>query len=424
MKKLTFALMVSAATLLPSVVQAADLTIWALPAFNQKSDELLTQMAQEFGKERGITVEYTVVPGNVISEQLAAALQGGALPDVFMQVGNMVQYYANLGVTMPLDDTLTEMRAVGGGIYENTVSAVMYKGAAHGAPLEVDVVPMFARKDLLEQVGLGLPTTLEEFRAAAQAILKADPTITAFGHPTSTSNDSESQTRMILWSFGAEMFNADGTEATWNSPETVAGYQFIADMFAEGTIPRSTLTWDDAGNNTAYQTGRAAFILNPPSVYQWMVDNDRDLLAKTTLIPMPKGPGENGRSATSIGAFSWMINKDTPRAEDAKAWLKYFFEPTRYEQIINTVGGRWLPIYPALLDSMPLFADNPDFAQFGEMAKNGIIDGYAGPPSSWVAAVFNAKIVTQSIQRMLVDGTSAADAVAWAQAEIEKLKTE
>lgn len=424
MKKLAFALLASAASLLPLGAQAQDLTIWALQAFNQKADDLITQMAQDFGKERGISVEYVVVPANVLTERLAAAIQGGAAPDVFMQVGQQAQYYASLGVTMPLDDILEQMRAVEGGIYESTTPQAMYEGHAHAIPLEVDVVPMFARKDLLEEVGLGLPTTLEELRTASQKILEKDPSLTAFGLPTSTANDSESLIRMIVWSFGGAMFDETGSKITWNSPETVAAYQFIADMFAEGTIPRSTLTWDDAGNNTAYQTGRAAFIMNPPSVYQWMVENDPDLLADTAMIAMPKGPGEKGRSAGSIASFSWLVSKDTDRPDDAKAWLSYFFEPSRYEQIIATVGGRWLPIYPALFEKMPLFADNPDFAELGKMAENGVIDGYAGPPTAKAAAVFNAKIVTQSIQRMLVDGASAADAVAWAQAEMEKTITQ
>jgi len=424
MKKLKLALLASAATLLPISAQAADLTIWALQAFNQQADDLITQMAKDFGAEHGIEVEYTVVPANVLTERLAAAIQGGSAPDVFMQVGQQAQYYANLGVTLPLDETLAEMRAQEGGIYESTTAASMFNGQVHAIPLEVDVVPMFARTDLLEQAGLPLPTTLEELRAASQAILAADPTITAFGLPTSTANDTEGQMRMMLWSFGAQMFDETGTSVTWNTPETVAGYQFVADMFAEGTIPRSTLTWDDAGNNTAYQTGRAAFIMNPPSVYQWMVDNDPDLLADSTMIPIPAGPGEKGRSATNISAFMWLVSKDTARPDEAKAWLSYFFEPTRYEQIIDTVGGRWLPIYPALFDKMPLFAENPAFAGLGDMAENGVVDGFAGPPTAWAASVFNAKIVSQSIQRMLVDGASAQDAVTWATEEIEKLKVE
>lgn len=421
MKKLTMALLASAVVLLPSGVSARDLTIWALQAFNQRADEVITQMAEEFGRERGIDVEYVVVPANILTERLAAALEGAAAPDVFMQIGAQAQYYASLGVTLPLDDILAEMRAVDGGIYESTTPQAMYEGKAHSIPLEVDVSPMFARTDLLEQVGLSLPTTLEELRAAAQAIHAADPSIMGFGMPTSTANDTESEMRMLIWSYGGAMFNEDGTKVTFNSPETVAAYQYIADMFAEGTIPHSTLTWDDAGNNTAYQTGRAAFIINPASVYQWMVDNDPELLATTALINMPKGPGEKGRAAMNVSSFSWLVNKDTARPKDAKAWLSYFFEPTRYEQIIDTVGGRWMPIYPKLFETMPLFADNPAFAGFGDMVANGIVDGFAGPPTAKAAAVFNAKIVSQAIQRMLVDGQTAEQAVVWAHAEMEKL---
>jgi multiple sugar transport system substrate-binding protein len=49
------------------------------------------------------------------------------------------------------------------------------------------------------------------------------------------------------------------------------------------------------------------------------------------------------------------------------------------------------------------------------------VDGHAGPPSLLASEVFAAKIVTTSLQRMLVDCESPADAVAWAQAEIEAL---
>lgn len=421
MKKLAMTLLVSAATLLPFQAQAADLTIWGLQAFNQQADDLITEMAVEFGKERGIDVEYVVVPGNAMTERLAAALQAGAPPDVFMQVGPQAQYYAKLGVTLPLDEILATMRAVPGGIYESTVSQVMFEGKAHALPLEVDIVPMFARTDLLKDVGMEVPKTLAELRTASQAILKANPGITPFGMTLSSANDAESFSRMIVLSYGGEMFDKTGKTITWNSPETVAAYQYIADMFAEGTIPRSTLTWDDAGNNTAYQTGRTAFTINPPSIYQWMTQNDPDLLADTAMIAIPVGPGEKGRSANLISSFSWLVSKDTKRPDDAKAWLNHFFEPARYETIIDTVGGRWLPIYPAQTQSMPLFKDTPAFANFDEMARNGLVDGHSGPPSATAAAIFNAKIVTQSLQRMLVDGESAEKAAAWAQAEMERL---
>jgi multiple sugar transport system substrate-binding protein len=421
MKSLTRALLATTAIMLAGTAHAQDLTIWGLQAFNEAADRYIGDTVQAFAAERGITAEYVVVPANVLNERLAAAFEGGSPPDVFMQVGAQAQYYPSLGLTLPIPEILEEMRAVDGGIYEGMVSQAMYNGEVHGVPLEVDVVPMYARRDLLEAQGLAVPSTWEELRTASQKLLAADRTLTPLALPTSTANDAEGNIKQVVWSFGGAMFAEDGKTVTWDSPETRAAYQFLADMFAEGTIPRSTLTWDDAGNNTAYQTGRAAFAINPPSIYSWMVENDQELLANTELIAIPTGPGENGRSGASAGSWVWIVSKATEHPDDAKAWLSYFFEPSRYETLIDTVGGRWVPIYPSLTASMSLFKDTPAFVNFGAMAQNGIVDGYKGPPSALNAEVNVAKIVTQSFQKVVVDGTSVDEAVAWAQAEIEKL---
>ena len=116
-----------------------------------------------------------------------------------------------------------------------------------------------------------------------------------------------------------------------------------------------------------------------------------------------------------------MVSDSTDMPEEAEAWLTYFYEPDRYRELIDAVGGRWVPIYPALSQSMPLFTETPAFANFDEMASTGIVDGYKGPPSALSAEIATAKIVSNSVQRMLVDGASPEDAVAWAQAEMETL---
>lgn len=408
-------------TVLAGPIAAQDLTIWGLPAFNEAGDAAMLALAEQFGAENGLEVEYLVVPADVLSERLAAAFEGGAPPDLFMQVGQQAQFYMSRGLVRPLGGVLETMRAVEGGIFENTVAQGMLDGVVHAVPLEVDIVPMFARTDLLEAVGMGVPQTWEELREASQKMLALDPTLTAFGMPTSASNDAESMMRALVWSFGGAMFDATGQTITWNSPETVAAYQFVADMFAEGTIPRSTLSWDDGGNNTAYQTGRTAFTMNPPSIYQWLTENDQELLANTALIPVPRGPGDKGRSAGIISAFVWMVAAESDNPDGAEAFLEYFFEPERYSSVITAIGGRWVPIYPALVDTLPLFTETPAFANVKELAANGLVDGHAGPPSLLASEAFAAKIVTTSLQRMLVDGESAADAVAWAQSEIEAL---
>ncbi|MEO1018526.1 MAG: extracellular solute-binding protein, partial [Pseudomonadota bacterium] len=311
-------------------------------------------------------------------------------------------------------------RGVDGGIYENVVIQGVQDDVIYASPIEIDVSPMYARTDLLEAAGHELPTTWEEFRAAAKAIKEQNPLVQAAGIAVSPANDSEGNIRQIIWSHGGALYGEDGNTITFDSPETRAAYQFISDLFHEdGTLPRSALSWDDAGNNTAYQSGRAAFVMNPPSIFAWLQENDEELLGNTQLIPIPAGPGPNGRSAGSVGAWVWAVPKDG-NSDLGKAWLDYFYEPDRYQEVIAKVGGRWVPIYPSMI-TMPTFADVPQYEYFGDMAANGIVAGFQGPPTGLTGDVFNAKIVSTVAQKILVDGDSVEEAVTWGQAEMEKL---
>src|SRR5690606_35917297 len=121
-------------------------------------------------------------------------------------------------------------------------------------PLEIDVAPLHVRVDLLREAGLDLPQTWDELREAAKKV-QNPPFLYGFGLALGRSNDAESNLRNIIWSFGGQEFAEDGRTIVFDSPETRAAFQFVADMFKkDGTIPRSALTWDDAGNNRAYQS--------------------------------------------------------------------------------------------------------------------------------------------------------------------------
>ena len=420
--RLGLAALVAASLLAGTAGRAADLTIWGLQSFNQAADEYIGQTVAEFGRSKGIVAEYVVVPANVINDRLAASFQGNSPPDAFMHVSAKAQFYIGNGLTIPLDDVLADIRKVKGGIFENHLDPGKYQGAQHALPLEVDVSPMFVRKDLLDEVGKPVPTTWDELREAAKLIQAKHPQMGVLGLTISTSADAEGNIRNLLWSFGAKVMEADGKTVAFNSAETRAAYQWLADVFFnDRTIPRASLTWDDSGNNVAYQTGRSAFVINPPSIYYWMVANDQKLLANTVLTAIPRGPGAKGTVGNSVGNWVWEVTKASKHPDWAKDWLRYFYEPTRYRQLIEKVGGRWLPIYPDMLAEMPLFAGNPAFKNFGAMAREGFVDGHAGAPNVLAGKVFDANVLTKVMQKILVDRTPVAEAVAWGQKEIETL---
>ena len=136
------------------------------------------------------------------------------------------------------------------------------------------------------------------------------------------------------------------------------------------TIPRAALTWDDSGNNIAYQTGRAAFVINPPSVWYWMVDNDKSLLGNSVDGQRAEGSRAE-RADRQCGRLLGVagVEGDPKHPDFAKDWLRYFFQPDHYRAVIEKVGGRWAPIYPKMFDTLPLFADNPAFKDFKTLAQ-------------------------------------------------------
>jgi len=422
MRKLGLTVVALAAALSAGTARAADLTVWGFQAFNQAADEYIAQMVKEFGAAKHINAEYVVVPANVMNERLAASFQGGAPPGAYMQVSARAQYYIGNGLVVPLDDVLAEIRKVDGGIVENQLAAGRAGNTIQALPVEVDVDPMFVRTDLLAEVGKPLPRTWAELREAAKLIQAKHPQMGAFGMSISNCNDSEDQIRNVLWSYGGKVMAPDGKTVVFNSAETRAAYQFVADMFLKDrTIPRSALTWDDSGNNLAYQTQRSAFVINPPSIWYWMVDNDKTLLGNSVMISVPKGPGAHGQIGNLVSSWVWQVSKAGNQQAMAKDWLRYFYQPDHYRAVIEKVGGRWAPIYPKMFDTMPMFSGNPAFKDFKALASEGFLDGYSGPPNVLSGKVFDANILTKVLQKVLVDRTPVADAVKWGQQEIEKL---
>lgn len=413
---------VAMAALGSGVAHAADLTVWGLQAFNQAADEYIGQLVRDFGKSKNIDAVYVVVPASVINDRLAAAFQGNAPPDAYMQVSQRAQFYIGNKLTVPLDDVLAEMRKVPGGIFEPQLAVGRAGDTIQALPLEVDVSPMFTRKDLLDEIGKPIPETWDDLREDAKLIQAKHPTISGFGMTVSNSNDAEGQIRNAMWSFGGKVMAEDGKTVTFDSAETRAAYQFVADMFLKDrTIPRAALTWDDSGNNVAYQTGRAAFVINPPSIYYWMVDNDKTLLANSVMASVPKGPGPKGTIGNAVGSWVWQVSKASKHPDYAKDWLRYFYQPDHYRAVIEKVGGRWAPVYPEMLKQLPMFAQNPAFRDFDKLSRNGFTDGASGPPNVLAGKVYDANILTKVLQKILVDRESVGDAVGWGQKQIEDL---
>ncbi|PYM66359.1 MAG: hypothetical protein DMD79_03010 [Candidatus Rokuibacteriota bacterium] len=303
--------------------RAKRLVFWQIPNFTPLADQLQKEQFYEFAKQAGLKeadVEYAVVANEGMQDKLAAALEAGNPPDVLRLYESNVQYYAAQGHLLDVTDLVDRMRREPKGIFESAMTSVLYKGRAFGAPLAVNPWPVHARIDLLEQAKVDYPKTWDEFVETSKKI-QSPPRLFAFGMCLGLVEDTTDNVMNLLWCYGGKMVESDNKTVVMSSPENVAGVKVIEAMFkTHKIIPPGAISWDNSGNNKAYQSRQAAFVMNPSSIYAYLDGNDKDLQKATGLFPVPAGPKGtiNQIDTWAFGAF-----KQNPYPELARGLLDY-----------------------------------------------------------------------------------------------------
>ena len=182
-----------------------------------------------------------------------------------------------------------------------------------------------------------------------------------------------------------------------------------------GLIPPDAPNWDDAGNNTSYQSYQSAFVFNPASILGYLQQNDEELLADTAQAKFPEGTA--GSFPTS-GTWSWSIFNNSENQDAAKALITDIMQPENVQAVYEAVGGRWYPAYVDLQNE-PFWADSPFFVDFPSILESARPSWYPAEGSAdlitKLSAVDQKYIIADLAQAVVVSGTDPAEALAAAQ---------
>ena len=396
-----------------------SLVFWGKQANDRATDELQRDILVEWGKKNNVDLEYIVITSEVQKQKYAAAFETKTVPDVVTFDGDFCKYWATKDVLLPVDDLYAELKKNGGGIFDGILPVLTEKGKLFGVPFQNDIYFFYVRKDLVEGVGEQLPQTWDDV-ARISLKIKAKYNIFPFGHPLSNTNDSEFTNLLIMWCFDSSIFDKDGKIA-FNSPQTLEYLKFIQKMYAvDQTIPKGSITWNDANNNEAYQMKQAAFIINPGSVYRWVKENDAKLHENTILSRVPAGPRGTRANLTACWAVS--LPKDSPKNDLAKECLRYLYKPEVYNKIIESAGSRYLPVYKDLFNT-PFWKGNPKFVDLAKMLDEAKVLGYPGPASALASEMFVQRVLSTCLADVLVKGMSPEDAIKKADAKFREIAT-
>ena len=193
-----------------------------------------------------------------------------------------------------------------------------FGGGFWGMPYHDGPECLVYRRDLLAAAGIAVPTTWDDFHAAARALHAPDEgragTVLALypdGH------NSFYDFCIQIWSRGSEPFDAAGRPA-FTGEAAVAGLDFLRALAADGdAIAPGCRDLDSVKSGLSFAQGKVALMANwfgfaayadtaPDSRVKGLVD----------VAPLPAGPG--GRSV-SLNVF-WVLAIGAGSARKALAW--------------------------------------------------------------------------------------------------------
>ena len=398
------------------------LVAWGQQSFTPEGDALLTQQFADFGKANNVNVEYVLVENKMVTQKIAAAIEAKATSDVQM-LGSAsdVQFYGSKALLVDLTDLWNVTSKQSGGFFDSVLDVYKADGKYLGIPFETHSFPLFTRLDLMEKATgkKEPPKTLDEMYEVSKK-LAASEKIAPIGLCVGRTADTTDNFINLMWCDGAAYVDKN-MKPTIKSDGTLTLLKRYQQWFKEKLIPADAIGWDDTGNNNAYQAKQTAFVINPPSPYDWLQKNDKELLGNTTMAPVPAG---KGGSYSIAGSWSWSVFTNSKNVDTAKSCIQYLMEPDRLQAVYEKIGGRWYPVHKDL-QKKEYWTSRPHFKYYPDLINGGRFYTYPAPPNpSLMQALGEAGqrfVIADMVQSVLVKNTAPEAAIDEAQKAFEDI---
>ena len=271
----------------------------------EESRQCLAKLVQKFNDmHQDIEIQINYIADEDFKKRLVLAAADGEQPDLAIVDSSDVQYYDKVGI---LKDLSSEMKP------ENYLSRALIScrtkdGRLVGLPLGLNCLIFYYNEDILRQAGVGVPTTLEEFVTAAEAVTSDQVSGCAF--PALQSEESSFCFLPILWNYGGSLAQID-------SPAGRQAFGFLKQLAENKALSEdnvnmtiSDIAWEFANGNIAM-----AFLT---SGYENEIrEENPDLHFATTKLPC----GENSITISGGEVLTVTCAEQTEAYLDSMGYL-------------------------------------------------------------------------------------------------------
>jgi len=226
------------------------------------------------------------------------------------------------------------------------------EGAVYAVPQDTGPMALYYRKDLFEKAGIPVPTTWDEYQAAAVKIREEGGYITNF--PQNDVNWFAG----LVWQAGGQWFANDGDawDITLTSPESEKVSDYWQGLIADDLVSKVP-AWTDEWNN-AYNTGNDWTWISAVWGANSISSGAPDTAGDWAVAPMPQwNSGEN--AAGNWGGSSTAVLKGSKHPYEAAQFALWLNTDPDALTALNKEAN----LYPATKEGLklPVLADGVEF---------------------------------------------------------------
>lgn len=320
-------------------------------------------MSQWMEAQTNIVVNWRVIPLEGRADTLNLELTGANYPDAFKSVGFNQALINRFGVgegrLMPVTDLIPTHAPNLMQIFQDNPT---YEGILTMLDGEIYVMPnvnqcfhctmfykLWVNQEMLDEVGMDIPTTIDEFVAVLKAFRDQIPGSIPFAG-TFTGGWGSTLDYFLMNSFTFYDAHTQGNAAAqstlglyvengvvrvpWDSPGTQDGLRFLNMLVNEGLIHEGSLTGGGDQLIALVESGdraRVGFATGGHGMIFSDIEGDRYPLYRAVLpLRGPTGLQQIPRNTNDIGFNGFLISADTNYAEALIQWADflYTFEAT------------------------------------------------------------------------------------------------
>jgi len=213
------------------------------------------QIVDAFNKENSGKITVKMTSQADYNTQLTTAAASDTLPDIIIVNEDVVASFAFNNIIRPIDTIAGQLGYTASDFPKIAWDNGMVAGKRYTMPLSMVPMTMFYNNDMLKAAGLSAPPANDaDFQKAAAAMTKGGN----HGYVITSGFPVQQIFQELLHQFGGSEFNADVSQATWNSDAGVKAMQWMLDAQKKYAEPALEL---DADLN-AFKAGSAGMIWN------------------------------------------------------------------------------------------------------------------------------------------------------------------